>query len=94
MSPGAIASAPASAEESAGITPRDRGSHSSGIREATQYTTRYSWPNAVSCSEVRWWPTTTDGQQSPDVNGLPPAPHKKTSHATGDGIFRLGTHDA
>ena len=26
MSPGAIASAPASAEESAGITPRDRGS--------------------------------------------------------------------
>ena len=33
--PGAIASAPASAEESAGITPRYRGSHSSGIREAS-----------------------------------------------------------
>ena len=48
MSPGAFAiRAPASAEESAGITPRERGSHSSGIREATQCTTRHFWPNAL-----------------------------------------------
>ena len=39
--------APPSAEESVGITPRERGSDSSGIREATQCTTRHSWPNAL-----------------------------------------------
>ena len=48
MSPGALAiRAPASAEESAGITPRERGSDSSGVGEATQCTTRHSWPNAL-----------------------------------------------
>ena len=39
-----------SAEESAGITPRERGSDSSGLREATQCTTRHSWPNALFLS--------------------------------------------
>ena len=46
MPPGAYAiRAPASAEESTGIDVRERGSHSTGLREATQCTARHSLQN-------------------------------------------------
>ena len=85
--------APASPEESAGITPWERGSDSSGIREATQCTTRHSWPNALFLLR---------GQMVAYYHGWATVPRreraatcpKKTSHALGDGSFRLGTHDA
>ena len=80
--------------QSAGITPRERGSHSSGIREATQCTTRHSWPNALfllrgqMVAYYHGWATVPRRERAATC------PHKKTSHAIGDGSFRLGTHDA
>ena len=94
MSPGALAiRAPASAEESAGITPSERGSDSSGIRELLN-ATRYSWPNALfllrgqMVAYYHGWATVPRRERAAT------SPHKKTSHALGNGSFRLGTHDA
>ena len=70
------------------------GSHSSGIREATQCTTRHSWPNALfslrgqMVAYYHGWATVPRRERAATC------PHKKTSHAIGDGCFRLGTHDA
>ena len=67
---------------------------SSGIREATQCTTRHSWPNALfllrgqMVAYYHGWATV------PRCERAATCPHKKTSHALGDGSFRLGTHDA
>ena len=95
MPPGASPiRAPASAEESTGITPRERGSHSSGLREATQYTTRHSWQNALfllrgqMVAYYHGWATVPRRERAATC------PHKKTSHALGYGSFRLGTYDA
>ena len=58
-------------------TPRERGSHSSGLREATQCTTRHSWPNALfllrgqMVAHYHGWATV------PDVKGLQPAPIRR-----------------
>ena len=70
------------------------GAYSSGIREATQCTTRHSWPNALfllrgqKVAYYHGWATVPRRERAATC------PHKKTSHARGDGSFRLGTHDA
>ena len=85
---------PASAEESTGITPRERGSHSSGIREATQCTTRHSWQNALFLLRGQMVAYCHGWATVPRRERAATCPHKKTSHALGYGSFRLGTHDA
>ena len=63
-------------------------------REATQCTTRHSWPNALFLLRSQMVAYYHGWATVPRRERAATCPHKKTSHARGDGSFRLGTHDA